>query len=317
MRRAPQLHVAGVAVAQRGVDGRCAGSRADALEAARRARARRDEREADAADLPPLGPDRRGPGVRRPRRAARAAASSRRRGAARAPCRGRCRRRASGGRPAASPSPVSRSAAVVTVRRPPPPAGARPQNATSSCAGRVDDGVVRRHLGALDGHDRARRRSGRASTSANGCSTIRLARPTECGLAVGVAREPGHERAVAQHERARLARRPTPRSRAARPRGRGRRGRASCPAPSRGCSWSRALRAAGARGWRERSVSTRSAASGAGRRRRDRRRRGVAAAVDDLHRAAAGDRRERGPERARRPRRARRCRIGSSDAARS
>ena len=40
-------------------------------------------------------------------------------------------------------------------------------------------------------------------TDANGCRTIRLARPTECGCPVRVAREPGHERAVAEDERAR------------------------------------------------------------------------------------------------------------------
>ncbi len=117
-------------------------------------------------------------------------------------------------------------------------AGARPQNAISSSA----DASMTESFAVTSAPSTAttgptmqwssvdRRRTGAARSGSRA--------PTECGVAVGVAREPGHERAVAQDERARLARPPTPRSRAARRRARARRGRSSCPAPSRACSWS-------------------------------------------------------------------------------
>src|SRR5207247_239966 len=54
---AAKLHVAGIAVAKRGVERAVGGVAADAVEPARRPRARRHEREADAAGLALLGPD--------------------------------------------------------------------------------------------------------------------------------------------------------------------------------------------------------------------------------------------------------------------
>ena len=194
-------------------------------------------------------------------------------------------------------------------------AGARPQNATSSSAeasitesfavdlrafdrdDRPDDAVVERHRRERVQDDQAR-------------AADRVRR------AVGVARD-ARARACSGAGRACAApRRRTPRSRAARRRARARSGRPSCRDPSRAGAGRRA-RAAGARGSPTRSTTVAVGRVRRGRRRRDRRRRGVAAAVEDLHCAAAGDRRERRRRAGRRRRRARSCSACSSDFARS
>ena len=172
---------------------------AGAVEAARRARARRHEREADAADLAALGPDRPGPRVAAAGAAPRAAASSRRRAARRAPCRGPCRPRASGGRPPPGRRRSCDRRRSTRFR----PADARPQYAISSAA----DASSTESFALTSAPSTATTgptMQWSSVTDANGCRTIRLARPVEVRRAVGVARQAGDERAVAEHEVARL-----------------------------------------------------------------------------------------------------------------
>ena len=160
--------------------------------------------------------------------------------------------------------------------------------------GRVEHRVVRLHLGALDGDDRADdavvERDLRERVEDDQRRAAGRVRP-----AVGVARDPGNERAVAEDERAR-------------PRVGGlldheRRAREhEAVEDDGGVRIHREPELVGALEQRARAVrgaQRHPVVAGAGRerRRRDRGGRGVAAAVEDLHRAAGGDRRERWADR--------------------
>ncbi len=160
---------------------------------------------------------------------------------------------------------------------------------------RVDDGVVRRHLGALDRHDRP----DDAVVERHGRERVQhdQARPAgEVRAPVGVARESGHERAVAQDERARLGvRRLLDHERRA--------GEHEPVEDDRrvGLHGERAAGGPGeqrARAVRRPQHDVAVGSAGAGRRRRDGRRRARTGRLSRIcDRAAAGDGGERRPER--------------------
>src|SRR6266545_200430 len=293
MGRAPELHVAVVAIPHRRVERAVRGVVADALELARCARARRHEREADTADLAALGPHRRDPRVatfcETPQQ--------QRVGDVEALCVHLAEHCA---RVEPEVPPRFHAVARVAIRRvrDGQQAAASGRRTPAECdlvlTRGVDDGVARLHIGAVNGDDRAddavverHLREGMQHDQARAPDRVRLA--------VRIARHARHERAVAQDETARFGvRRLLDHQRPA------------CEHESvehdRRARIHRELeligvleQGAGAVGRAEHEV----AVVGVRRRRgrADRRWRGVRPVVLDLHRAAPGDRRERRPER--------------------
>ena len=198
---------------------------ARALEAARRARAGRHEREADAADLPALGPDRRGPRVGRA--GAARERSSEFETSSRSACTLPTTVQASSVRWPPAGEAVAGLALGGARDRQQPAAAAPARAAEGDLVARADASITESFAvtSAPSTATTGPTTQWSSVTGANGCRTIRLARAERRRLAVGVARHARDERAVAQDERARPRVRRPPRSRAARRRARGRPGR--------------------------------------------------------------------------------------------